>query len=62
LLVTVTCRPVLAAGLDGFQVVGLPDQARSDGIEKLVALISLLARAQVTHLSSTALALALPVV
>ncbi len=59
---TVTCRLVLAAGLDGFQVAGAPDHAMSDGIEKAVALMVVLASAHGTHLSSTDLALASPVV
>ena len=37
LLVTVTCRPVLAAGLVGFQVAGAPVQVMSDGIWNVAA-------------------------
>ena len=61
-LLTVTCRLVLAAGLDGFQVAGAPLQVRSDGIWKLPPVpIVVLAMAHGTHLSSSALAFALPV-
>jgi hypothetical protein len=52
----------LAAGLDGFHVAGAPVQVRSDGISKSPPVpIVVLAIAQGTHLSSSALAFALPV-
>jgi hypothetical protein len=61
LLVTVTCRLVLAAGFAAFQVAGAPDHAMSDGMEKSVALMVLSLSAHGTHLSSTDLALVSPV-
>src|SRR3954462_15523399 len=59
---TVTCRFAFAPGASGFQVSGLPLQASVFGIANVPsALRMVLARAQVTHLSSTFFARASPV-
>jgi len=56
---TVTCRPELAPGLDGFQVSGWPDQLSVDGIENVPPVPTVTcAETQLTHLSRIGLILA----
>ncbi len=56
-----TCRLAFEPGLEAFQVSGWPVHLSVDGIWKVPSVLTVvLALAQATHLSRTALAVALP--